>query len=94
MHAASMGEQWADCAAEEAGISALDSMSSAEERLGTLQAIKMVLSSSTEDCLYNVVMLLLGDSAAQCVLAGGVHNSTPRNDALVSLRLHDLRPRD
>lgn len=42
MHAASMGEAWADRAEEEAGITSLDSMSSAEERQATLTAIKMV----------------------------------------------------
>lgn len=42
MHAASMGEEWAYRAEEEAGITSLDEMSSAEERLETLNAIKMV----------------------------------------------------
>ena len=42
MHAASMGEKWAYRAEEEAGITSLDEMSSAEERLETLNAIKMV----------------------------------------------------
>ena len=42
MHGASMGEEWADRATEEAGICKLDSMATAQERLQTLSAIRMV----------------------------------------------------
>jgi len=42
MHAASLSEEWTHRAAEEAGISRLDSMLSADERLQTLNAVKLV----------------------------------------------------
>ena len=42
MHEASLGEEWADRAREEAGINLLESMATAEKRLERLQAIRMV----------------------------------------------------
>ena len=42
MHAASMAEDLASLANEEAGITRLDSMASEEERLGTINAIRLV----------------------------------------------------
>jgi hypothetical protein len=45
MHGASLGEAWADRAFEEAGLERLDNMATAEERLQTLSAIRMVTRS-------------------------------------------------
>jgi hypothetical protein len=44
MHGASMGSEWvtASRAEEEAGISRLDGMATAEERLQTLTAVRLV----------------------------------------------------
>lgn len=42
MHGASLSEEWSHRASEEAGISRLDSMRGAEERLQTLNNIKLV----------------------------------------------------
>jgi exoribonuclease-2 len=42
MHAASLGEEWSYRAPVDAGISSLDLMSTAEQRLATLNAIKLV----------------------------------------------------
>jgi exoribonuclease R len=43
MHGASMGEEWAGRAKEEAGIQLLDKMASAEERIQTLNAVRRVM---------------------------------------------------
>ena len=40
LHGASMGPEWAEAAKEEAGVTLLDSMSTGEERLRTLEAIR------------------------------------------------------
>ena len=44
MHGASMGEEWTgnNRAEEEAGISRLDGMATSEERLQTLNAVRLV----------------------------------------------------
>jgi hypothetical protein len=42
MHGASLAEEWVDRAKEEAGISKLDSMATAQERLETLNAVRLV----------------------------------------------------
>jgi hypothetical protein len=44
MHGASMGEEWAtnNRAEEEAGIMRLDSMATSEQRLQTLNAVRLV----------------------------------------------------
>jgi hypothetical protein len=46
MHGASMGEEWAtnNRAEEEAGIIRLDSMATSEQRLQTLNAVRLVSS--------------------------------------------------
>ena len=43
LHKASLGDEWADRAVEEAGIQLLDRMATAEERLSTLNAIRLVI---------------------------------------------------
>jgi len=43
MHGASMGEEWAGRAKEEAGITLLDKMASADERIQTLNAVRRVV---------------------------------------------------
>eukprot|EP01038_Epipyxis_sp_PR26KG_P007182 gene7182-9793_t len=48
MHAASLGEMWAEKAKEEAGIQLLDSMATAEERLKKLHDIKLVTKQRTQ----------------------------------------------
>ena len=42
LHRASLAEEWASLAVEEAGIQALDRMATAEERLDTLNSIRLV----------------------------------------------------
>ena len=42
MHGASLSQEWADNAKEEAGINRLDKMANAEERMATLNAVRLV----------------------------------------------------
>ena len=51
MHGASMGEEWAkdNRAEEEAGIVRLDEMATSEERLQTLNAVRLVRLPVTEE---------------------------------------------
>jgi hypothetical protein len=105
MHAASMGEEWAFRAEEEAGITSLDQMSSAEERLATLTAIKLVSRHREAYWLQEYVERLLNTVPQQVfdcmvfsqrsedasLLAAGVESTSHLFDVLI-LQLGSFTP--
>ena len=74
LHGASLGEQWREARAkEEAGISLLDTMASADERMSTLTAVRMVSRQRQIYWLQVYIERLLGNvprPAFDCIVLG------------------------
>jgi len=77
MHGASLSQEWVDNAKEEAGINKLDKMATSEERMETLNVVRLVtrqrqhywLQMYMEKLCCNTVASMLRSSILDCVVA-------------------------
>ncbi len=83
MHGASLSQEWVDNATEEAGINKLDKMATAEERMETLNAVRLVtrqrqlywLQMYIEKLCSNAASSMLRSPLLDCVVAEKHTNS-------------------